>query len=165
MDISMWQNLIDILGKINLAYDNAISLGQRKHEALVTINMENLAKILDEEQLLTSKIQKLERQRGEILKNMSKSEPSIKIETKMQELFKLAPSRMIEDRLKSLHKSLTNKVNQTIELRNNNQILAQGALNAVKTQLNKIGGARVEPTYGNSGKDVVTHQKKFDFKA
>lgn len=165
MDISMWQNLLDILGKINLAYENAIELGGRKHKALVMIDMDGLAKILDEEQLLTAKIQKLEKQRGELLTNLSKAEPSIKTDSKMEDLFNLAPTKAVEDRLKMLHKSLTKKVEQTITLRDNNQILAQSALNAVKYHLNKIGGATVEPTYGSGGNDIVTHKKKFDFKA
>ena len=165
MDISLWQNLMDILGKINLAYDSAIELGERKHKALVIIDMDGLSKILDEEQLLTAKIQKLESQRGETLIELSKVEPSININTKMEELFKLAPRKAIEDRLKQLHKSLTTKVNQTINLRDNNNILAQSALNAVKYHLNKIGGATVEPTYGSKGGDIVTHKKNFDFKA
>ena len=165
MDISMWQNLLDVFGKISLAYDSAIELGERKHNALVYIDMEGLAKILDEEQLLTGKIQKLERQRGELLTNLSKSEPSIKPESKMEDLFKLAPTRAIEDRLKLLHKNLSKKVEQTITIRDNNQILAQSALNAVNYHLNKIGGATVEPTYGSNGNDIVTHKKKFDFKA
>ena len=81
MDISLWQNLIDIFGKISLAYDNAVKLGERKRDALVTINMDGLSKILDEENLLTAKIQKLERQRGEILNNLAKSEPEIQTNT------------------------------------------------------------------------------------
>ena len=165
MDISMWQNLLDVFGKLNVAYDKATELGERKHKALVTIDMDDLAKILDEEQLLTAKIQKLERQRGELLTNLSKAEPAIKIDSKMEDLFNLAPSRAVEERLKSLHKNLTKKVEKTIMLRDNNQILAQSALNAVKYHLNKIGGATVEPTYGSGGNDIVTHQKKFDFKA
>lgn len=165
MDISMWQNLLDVFGKLNVAYDKATELGERKHKALVTIDMDDLAKILDEEQLLTAKIQKLERQRGELLTNLSKAEPAIKVESKMEDLFNLAPSRAVEERLKNLHKNLTKKVEKTIMLRDNNQILAQSALNAVKYHLNKIGGATVEPTYGSGGNDIVTHQKKFDFKA
>ena len=165
MDTAMWSNLLDVLGKITVSYDNAIELGERKHKALVSIDMEGLSKILDEEQLLTAKIQKLERQRGEILTNLSKMESSIQPNSKMEDLFSLAPTRAVEDRLKFLHKNLTNKVNKAIDIRNNNQILAQGALDAVKYHLNKIGGATVEPTYGSSGGDIVTHKKNFDFKA
>ena len=165
MDTAMWSNLLDVLGKIIVSYDNAIELGERKHKALVSIDMEGLSKILDEEQLLTAKIQKLERQRGEILTNLSKMESSIQPNSKMEDLFAFAPTRAVEDRLKLLHRNLTNKVNKAIDIRNNNQILAQGALDAVKYHLNKIGGATVEPTYGNTGGDIVTHKKNFDFKA
>ena len=165
MDISMWQNLLDVFGKINMAYESAIELGKRKHDALVGIDMDGLAKILDEEQLLTAKIQKLEKQRGELLITLSKSEPCIKPNSKMEDLFNLAPTRAVEERLKILHKDLTKKVEQTITLRDNNQILAQSALNAVRYHLNKIGGAMVEPAYGNKGNDIVTHKKNFDFKA
>ena len=165
MDMSLWQNLIDIFGKISLAYDNAVKLGERKRDALVTINMDGLSKILDEENLLTAKIQKLERQRGEILNNLAKSEPEIQTNTKMEELFKLAPSRAVEERLKFLHKNLTKKVDQAIKIKDNNQILAQGALDAVRYHLNRIGGAEVEPAYGNKGDNVITHKKNFDFKA
>ena len=165
MDILIWQNLLDVFGKINVAYDKAIELNERKHKALVTIDMDDLAKILDEEQLLTAKIQKLEKQRGELLINLSKAEPTIKLDSKMEDLFNLAPTRAVEERLKSLHKNLTKKVEQTIILRDNNQILAQSALNAVKYHLNKIGGAMVEPTYGSGGNDIVTHKKNFEFKA
>lgn len=165
MDITIWQQLLDVLGKINIAYDNAVELEERKHKALVEINMEDLAKILDGEQLLTGKIQKLERQRGEALTNLLKTETSLKPDSKMEDLFTLAPNRAVEDRLKLLHKNLTDKVNKTIQIRDNNQILAQSALNAVKYHLNRIGGATVEPAYGSKGGDIVTHQKKFDFKA
>ena len=165
MSTSAWQNLLDVLGKINVAYDKAIELGEKKHAALVTIDMEGLAKILDEEQLLTSKIQKLERQRGETLTNLSQSQPTIQLNSKMEDLFNLAPTRAVEDRLKLLHKSLSKKVDQTIQIRDNNQILAQSALNAVRYHLNKIGGATVEPTYSSGGSDIVTHKKNFDFKA
>ena len=165
MEISIWQNLIDVLGKISIAYDNAVTLGERKRDALVTIDMDGLAKILDEENLLTAKIQKLEKQRGSILTQMSKEEPAIKTNTKMEELFRMAPSRAIEERLKLLHKNLTKKVDKAIKIKDNNQILAQGALDAVKFHLNKIGGAAVAPAYGSNGGDIVTHKKNFDFKA
>jgi hypothetical protein len=50
-------------------------------------------------------------------------------------------------------------------LRDNNQVLAQSALNAVKFHLNKLSGATINPTYGKSGSEGITHEKNFDFKA
>ena len=60
---------------------------------------------------------------------------------------------------------MTKKVDQAIKIKDNNQILAQGALDAVRYHLNRIGGAEVEPAYGNKGDNVITHKKNFDFKA
>ena len=65
----------------------------------------------------------------------------------------------------ALHKSLSKSVDRAIKIRDNNQILAQGALDAVKYHLNRLSNAAVEPTYGSKGGEIVTRQKNFDFKA
>ena len=161
----MWTKLIDVLGKICVVYDNLANIGERKRDALVTIDMEGLSKILDEEQLAAAKIQKLEKERGAILKELSKNNSAIKNSTKAEDFYQNAPSLAMEKRLISLHKTLTKNVNRAIKIRDNNQILAQGALDAVKFHLNRLSNAAVEPTYGKSGGDIVTHQKNFDFKA
>lgn len=161
----MWKNLIDVLGKICVVYDDLAKIGERKRDALVGIDMEGLAKILDEEQIAAAKIQNLEKQRGAILKELSKDNKAISESTKAEDFYKNAPSLAIEKRLLTLHKMLTKNVDRAIKIRDNNQILAQGALDAVKYHLNKLSGATVEQTYGNGGDGVVTHQKKFDFKA
>ena len=161
----MWTKLIDVLGKICVVYDNLANIGERKRDALVTIDMEGLSKILDEEQLAAAKIQKLEKERGAILKELSKNNSAIKNSTKAEDFYQNAPSLAMEKRLISLHKTLTKSVNRAIKIRDNNQILAQGALDAVKFHLNRLSNAAVEPTYGKSGGDIVTHQKNFDFKA
>lgn len=161
----MWQKLIDLLGKLCNVYDSLTKLGERKRDALVTVDMEGLAKILDEEQLLAAKIQNLEKQRGEIMKELAKSDGTITIQTKAEDFYKNAPTLSVEKRLIELHKTLSKNVDKALKIRDNNQILAQGALNAVQSQLNRLSGATVQQTYGNKGGDVVTHQKKFDFKA
>lgn len=161
----MWTKLIEVLGKICVVYDNLAKIGEKKRDALVTIDMEGLSKILDEEQLAASKIQKLEKERGNILKELAKNNPAINDSTKAEDFYKNAPSLAIEKRLITLHKTLTKNVDRAIKIRDNNQILAQGALDAVKVHLNKISNAAVEPTYGKKGGEIVTRQKNFDFKA
>ena len=165
MDISMWTELTDIFQKLTSAYESAADIGRRKHTALVTINMKSLEKILDEEQLVISKIQRLEKARGAILTEMAKADPSITSETKMEDFISLAPNRQLKERLKALHKELSQQVEATIKMRDDNQVLAQGALDAVKYHLNRLGGARVESSYSNKGGNVVSHRKNFDFKA
>ena len=165
MNSSLWQDLTEVFIKLNGAYESAIAIGKRKHAALVMIDMKDLSRIIDEEQLLISKIQRLEKQRGKILSQMAQSEPSITSETKMEEFITLAPTRALEEQLRTLHRQLSANVAETIRLRDNNQILAQGALDAVNFHLNRLGGATVDQTYSNKGGTGVTYRKNFNFKA
>lgn len=161
----MWQDLVEVLGKICAAYDDVGRIGERKRDALVAVDMKGLAKILDEEQLAAAKIENLEKKRGSILKELSKTLENVNADTKAMEIYGKAPSVAMKSKLTSLHEKLTRNVERAVVLRDNNRILAQSALNAVKIHLNKLGGAAVSPTYGQRGREGVTHEKKFDFKA
>ena len=161
----MWTKLVDVLGKICVVYDNLAKIGERKRDALVTVDMESLSKVLDEEQLAAAKIQRLEKERGNIMKELAKNNPAVNDSTKAEDFYKNAPSLAMEKRLISLHKSLSKSVDRAVKIRDNNQILAQGALDAVKYHLNRMSNAAVETTYGSKGGEVVTRQKNFDFKA
>lgn len=161
----MWTKLVDVLGKICVVYDNLAKIGERKRDALVTVDMESLSKVLDEEQLAAAKIQRLEKERGNIMKELAKNNPAVNDSTKAEDFYKNAPSLAMEKRLISLHKSLSKSVDKAVKIRDNNQILAQGALDAVKYHLNRMSNAAVETTYGRGGGEVVTRQKNFDFKA
>ncbi|MBQ7454567.1 MAG: flagellar protein FlgN [Selenomonadaceae bacterium] len=161
----MWQKLIDTLDKLGEVYDGLIKIGERKHTALVGIDMAGLSKILDEEQLLTAKLQKLEQKRVELLKDLSKSNTNVNESTRAKDFYRSAPSRAVEEKLIQLHDRLSKSVDRASKLRDNNRVLAQCALDAVQGQLNKLSGAAVEPTYSGKGTDIVTHQKKFDYKA
>ena len=161
----MWQNLIEILDKLGESYDKLTTLGEKKRSALVGIDMKGLSDILDAEQLITAKIQKLEQKRVELLKGLSKSNKSITESTNAKDFYRTAPSLATEKKLIELHDRLSKNVDRALTIRNNNKILTQCALNAVQGQLNKLSGAAIEPTYSGKGAGIVTHQKKFDFKA
>ena len=161
----MWQTLIDTLDKLGEVYDNLAALGEKKRSALVVIDMKSLSNILDAEQLLTAKIQKLEQKRLELLRGLSKEDKTLTESTRAKDFYKKAPTPAEEKKLLQLHDRLSKNVERVVTLRNNNQILAQCALDAVQGQLNRLSGAAVEPTYSGKGAGVVTHQKNFDFKA
>lgn len=161
----MWQNLIETLDKLGEVYDNWATLGEKKRNALVFIDMKELSNLLDAEQLLAAKIQKLEQRRVEILRNLSKSDNTLNETTSAKDFYRKAPSLATEKKLLQLHERLSKNVDRALTIRNNNQVLAQCALDAVQGQLNKLSGAAVEPTYSGKGAGVVTHQKNFDFKA
>ena len=161
----MWQDLIETLDKLGEVYDKLTALGEKKRNALVGIDMKGLSSILDEEQLLTAKIQKLEQRRIDILKSLSQSNKNLTVDTKAKDFYRTAPSAAVEKKLLALHDRLNKSVDNAVKIRDNNRVLAQCALDAVQGQLNKLSGAAVEPTYSGKGSDVITHQKNFDFKA
>lgn len=161
----MWQELIEVLTKICTVYEDLGKIGERKRDALVAVDMKGLAKILDEEQLAAAKIQNLEKKRGSVLLELSKNLKNVTPDTKAMELYGKAPSVALKSKLTNLHATLTKNVERAVMLRDNNQVLAQSALNAVKFHLNKLSRATVNLTYGKGGGESVVHEKKFDFKA
>ena len=110
----MWQDLMDVLGKICVVYDDLKKIEERKRDALVGIDMDGLSKILDEENLAASKIQKLEQKRGSILQELAKTYPPT---SKAEDFYRNAPTLAIEKRLISLHKTLSKNVDSAVKLR------------------------------------------------
>ena len=161
----MWQELIETLDTLGEVYDKLVALGERKSSALVVVDLKALSNILDEEQLLAAKIQKLEQKRLALLKELSQSDKTLTAATKPKDFYRKAPTPAAQKKLLELHARLSKSVDRVLNIRNNNQILAQCALDAVQGQLNRLSGAAIEPTYSGKGAGIVTHQKKFDFKA
>ena len=161
----MWQELIEMLDKLGEVYGKLATLGERKQSALIIVDVKTLSNILDEEQLLAAKIQKLEKARVGILKELSTANETLTAATKAKDFYRTAPTPATQKKLLELHERLSKNVDRVLTLRNNNQVLAQCALDAVQGQLNRLSGAFVEPTYSGKGAGIVTHQKNFDFKA
>ena len=160
----MWQQLIEVLDKLCKVYDDLANLGEKKRTTLVVVDMGELSKILDQEQIIAVKIQKLEKRRGEILLELSQNNYIKNSGIKAEDFYKTAPTPYLAKKLLEIHMQLTENVERTLKIREINQILAQTALDAVTFKLNRLGGAFIEPTYGNKG-SIVTHQKKFDYQA
>jgi flagellar biosynthesis/type III secretory pathway chaperone len=160
----MWQQLIEVLDKICKVYDDLANLGEKKRDALVVVDMDALSKILDQEQIILAKIQKLEKQRIEILLELAKNNSVANSEIKAEDFYKTAPTPFLTKKLLEIHNQLTENVERSLKIRETNQILAQTALDNVTFKLNRLGGAFIEPTYGTKG-NIVTHQKKFDYNA
>ncbi len=156
----MWQALIDTLDKFGATYDDLATLGEKKYSALVNVDMKSFSALLEEEKAIIAKINKLEQNRLELFKDLSKSTEA----TSAEDFYKSAPAPIAEELFK-LHKRLVENVQRALKLRDDNQVLAQCALDSAQIKLNKLGGATVEPTYSGKGTGVVTHQKNFDFMA
>lgn len=160
----MWQELAATLNELNKVYRHLIEIGKRKHDVLVAIDMKGLEKLIEEEKQLTQTITVLEQKRKKALIHLAVENRSIKQDTQMSEVLKLAPNEL-QPLLRQLSQALTVSTTEVSELRDNNNILIRAAMNAAAYHLNRIGGARVEPNYGQGGGEVVSHPKKFEFNA
>lgn len=155
----MWQGLIDILNELNKTYGMAREIAEKKHGALVCVDMDMLSKLVDRERELTPRIQELESRRKEVLLRLSQAIPKADPEMKVSELIRFAPTKPYAVVLEKLFKALEANVKKVQELGENNEILAEAALQAVTFHLNRLGGAAVEPAYGGKGQEVVTSTK------
>ncbi|MDY6268557.1 MAG: flagellar protein FlgN [Selenomonadaceae bacterium] len=160
-----WKELIQILNEINKGYQALIELSQKKHKALVFIDLKTIEKLNEEETKLTQTIQQLEQQRQKALIHLAVENRDIKKDTRMKELVRYAPTPQLRVLLMKLHDALGASTAKAQELRENNRVLIEGALSAVTYHLNRLGGVHVENTYGSAGQEVVTHARNFEFDA
>ena len=160
-----WKELLQTLSALNKSYQALIELSQKKHKALVFIDLQTLETLNSAEEKLTQDIRELEQQRQKALIHLAVENRAIKKDTRMTELAHYAPTPQIRGLLAKLHAALGASTTKAQELRENNRVLIEGALSAVTYHLNRLGGVHVENTYGSAGQEVVTHARNFEFKA
>ena len=68
---SLMEDLIDVLEKESAEYENLLNLSMRKTPVIVSEDLEQLAKITDEEQLIVSRINHLDHVRNEAVKDIA----------------------------------------------------------------------------------------------
>lgn len=160
----MWKDLLQALSDLAKAYEALVKLGEKKRGALVAIDMHTLNRLIAEEKTLTDRIGALEVARQRVLAELAARDKAITKDTKMDGVLSRAPKEY-QKALAALHASLSKQSEAAKELGENNRILMQEALKVVQIHLNRIGGAKVEPTYGARGGEKVTHARNFQYDA
>ena len=161
----MWQELMKVMQEINKEYGLLQSIEKKKHALLISVNLPQLEPLIKDEGAHAAKIAELEARRKAVLTKLAGLEKNLRPDMKMTELFSVAPNPRIRNLLKELHKELDERVEAVVRQNEINSVLVHGALNAVNVKLNKLSGASVEPTYGQGGKDIVSHRRNFEFRA
>lgn len=161
----MWQELMNVMQEISREYGLLQSIEKKKHDLLIAVNLPKLEPLIRDEGTHAAKIGELEARRKEILTRLAGLEKNLRPDMKMAELYDVAPNPRVRETLQRIHRELDERVEAVTKQNEINSILVHGALNAVNVKLNKIGGASVEPTYGQGGKDIVSHRRNFEFRA
>ena len=160
----MWQNLIQALKELSDAYAALLSISGRKRAALVAVDLKGLEPIVEEEKQQLERIRVAEKRRQDALLALSREIPSTHAATTMAEVEAACP-RELRASLHEIHECLNERVSEAQEASDANEFLIRHALGAVEYHLNRLSNSSIDPTYGEKGKESVTREKKFDFKA
>ena len=160
----MWKNLIQALKDLSDAYAALLAIGQKKRAVLVAVDLKGLEPIVEEEKQQLERIRVAEKRRQDALLALSKEIPSTHAATTMTEVEAACPTEY-RTTLREIHERLNRNVGEAQEMGDANEFLIRQALGAVEYHLNRLSNTSIDPTYGQTGKESVTREKKFDFKA
>lgn len=167
---SLMENLISVLDEECVEYENLLKLTLAKTPVIVSENLDELARITDEEQLQLTRISALDKKRDDTVKDIA-NVLNKDVETlKLKKLIKLMAGRPAEqkalaasyDRLMALAKHV-----ESINARNSE--LIQSALEMVQFNMNMLQSAKSAPESANynkgayaTGSSLGIDKKSFD---
>ncbi len=155
---SLLENLIDVLDRENAAYERVAVLAESKTSAIVAGDIENLGKIMEEEQEIVGKIQGMEKQRDKFLADIA-NVVNRDVETlKLIDLIQMLESMPDQQqKLKDVQKRLRATIDKLRESNGKNQLLLAERLDMVDFNLNMIRAMKSAPQTANYSKNAYTN--------
>lgn len=152
------ENLIDVLDSENAAYEKVAALAESKTSAIVAGDIENLGKIMEEEQEIVGKIQGMEKQRDKFLADIA-NVVNRDVETlKLIDLIQMLESMPDQQqKLKDVQKRLRGTIDKLREANGKNQLLLAERLDMVDFNLNMIRAMKSAPQTANYSKNAYTN--------
>jgi flagellar biosynthesis/type III secretory pathway chaperone len=147
------ENMIDILNKENSEYDILLELSLKKTPVIIQGNLEELAKITDEEQIVVSRITRLEQNREDVFRDIANVINRDVKELKLKDLILMLKTRPEEQKLlaKSYDK-LTEKIHNLSRINGQNRELIKNALEMVQFDMNLFQSMKSAPETANYNK-------------
>ena len=167
---SLMENLIDILDEECKEYENLLKLTISKTPVIVSEDLDELARITDDEQLLLSRINALDKRRDEAVADIA-NVLNKDVETlKIKKLIKLMAGRPAEQQaLAASYDKLMATARQVSLINARNNELIQSALDMVHFNMNLIQSAKTAPESANynrgaysTGDALGVNRKSFD---
>ncbi len=152
------ENLIDVLDRENAAYERVAVLAESKTSAIVAGDIENLGKIMEEEQEIVGKIQGMEKQRDKFLADIAnvvnRDVETLKLIDLIQMLDKMPDQ---QEKLEGIQKRLRATIDRLREVNDRNQMLLAERLDMVDFNLNMIRAMKSAPQTANYSRDAYTN--------
>ncbi len=169
---SLMENLIEVLSLESREYENLLGLSMKKTPVIVAGELEELAKITDEEQIVVGKINHLELKRQEVfadIANVINKDVKTLMLTDLIEMLKARPQE--QQKLARVHDELSTAVHEVKRVNEQNRILIQSALEMVEFDLNMLQAMKTAPETANynrgafnTGASIAVDSRGFDAK-
>ena len=147
---SLIDELIDVLDKEEKEYQDLILLSQEKTPVIVKGDLEKLQKITEAEQFVVGKLNKLEKKRAEVAKDIAivlgKDEDGLKVSDIIDIL---ASQEAEQERLKEVYDRLKATLKEMVRLNDMNKGLIKESLEFIEFNMNLYKGIYQEPETGN----------------
>lgn len=150
---SLMENLIEVLDLESTEYENLLGLSMKKTPVIVAGEMEELAKITDEEQNVVSIINRLEQRREEVFADIANVINKDVKTLKLSDLIEMLRSRPEEQqKLARVHDKLRSAAYEVKRVNEQNRLLIENALEMVEFDLNMLQAMKTAPETANYNK-------------
>lgn len=150
---SLMENLIEVLDKESREYESLLGLSMKKTPVIVSGNLEELAKITEEEQIVVSKIANLDNKRQELFADIANVINRDVKKLMLGDLVDILAQRPQEQQqLAKVHDRLRAVVHEVERVNNQNRILIENALEMVEFDMNMLQAMKTAPETANYNK-------------
>ena len=147
---SLMENLIEVLGEESLEYESLLELSMKKTPVIVTGNLEELAKITEEEQLVVGRINRLDHKRQELYADIANViNKDVKTLMLTDLISMLEPRPVEQQQLAKVYDRLKGAVREVERVNGQNRTLIQNALEMVEFEMNIIQSMKTAPETAN----------------
>ncbi len=169
---SLMEDLIDALEKESVEYENLLEMSMRKTSVIVSENLEELAKITDEEQLIVDRINHIDNIRNEAVNDIANVLNKDVTKLKIADLIEmLAPRPEEQQKLAVAFDKLRDVAQHVARVNEQNRELIQSALEMIQFNMNLIHSMKAAPETANynrgaynTGDVIGMDRKSFDAK-
>ncbi len=147
---SLMENLIEVLDEESREYKNLLGLSMKKTPVIVAGQLEELAKITDEEQIVVSRINHLDSKRQDVFADIANVINKDVKTMKLTDLIAMLASRPKEQqKLAKVHDELKTVVHEVERVNGQNRVLIQNALEMVEFDMNMLQAMKSGPETAN----------------
>jgi len=147
------ENLIMTLGDLCDEYENLLGISTQKTPVIISGNLEELSKITDEEQIVVSRINHLDRKRQEVIHDIAnvvnRDVEDLKLESIIQ---MLEPRPSEQQKLAMVYDKLKNVVHREKQVNEQNRQLIISALEMIEFDINMFQAMKAAPETANYNK-------------